>query len=225
MPIKEIAEVVASHDALFFTDSTQAIGKLRVTVEGIDLMACSAHKFYGPKGVGAIFVRSGEPLITLPQLLHGGAQEKGRRASTSNVPGIVGMGAACEMARQCQARDEEAMTRRRDRFEAEVGAAFPNVRFNGSGADRLPQTSNATFPGIVAAEMMAEIGRIAVSMGSACTSGSGKPSHVLSAMGITPEDAQGTIRFSMGRHTTDAEVGEATTLLVEYASTHELSPA
>jgi len=225
MPIREIADVVAGHEALFFTDSTQAIGKLPVDVEGVDLMACSAHKFYGPKGVGAIYVRSGEPLISIPQLLHGGAQEKGRRASTSNVPGIVGMGVASEMARLNQERDETEMARRRDRFEAQVGSAFPNVTFNGAGAERLPQTCNATFSGIVASEMMAEIGRIAVSMGSACTSGSGKPSHVLSAMGISPEDAQGTIRFSMGRHTTDAEVDEAASLLVEYASTHELSPA
>jgi len=221
MPIHEIAAVVANHDALFFTDATQSIGKVEVTVDGIDLLACSAHKFYGPKGVGAIYVRSGQPVIQIPQLLHGGAQEKGRRASTLNVPGIVGMGVASEMARTRQKEDHAAMSARRDRFEQIVGDAFPNVRFNGSGAERLPQTSNATFSGIVAAEMMGEVGRVAVSMGSACTSGSGKASHVLTAMGISPEDAQGTVRFSMGRHTTDEEVTEAASLLVQYAEDHE----
>mgnify|MGYP001024445618 CR=1 FL=1 len=225
MPIKEIAEVVASHSAFFFTDATQAIGKVPVSVDGVDILACSAHKFYGPKGVGAIYIRGGRPSIRIPQLLHGGAQESGRRASTLNVPGIVGMGAAAQMAERLQASDRESMLTRRDRFETALAAAFPSVRFNGANAERLPQTSNATFVGIRAAEMMSEIGRLAVSMGSACTSGSGKPSHVLSAMGLTEEEAQGTVRFSMGRHTSDAQVDEAIMLLVEYAESHQLTPA
>jgi len=178
----------------------------------------SAHKFYGPKGVGALYIRPGKPVIQLPQLLHGGAQEKGRRASTLNVPGIVGLGAAAEMCHAgLEARHEE-MKARRDRFESKLLSLFPDLAIHGKEVPRLPQTSNVTFPGIRAAEMMAEIGQVAVSTGSACTSGSGKPSHVLSAMGLTPEQAQGTVRFSMGAHTTDDEVNLAVELFSTFAA-------
>jgi cysteine desulfurase len=217
-PIDEIAEVLGDHPALFFTDATQSIGKVPVSVEGIDFLALSAHKFYGPKGVGALYIRPGKPVIQLPQLLHGGAQEKGRRASTLNVPGIVGLGAAAEMCHNgLEARHEE-MKARRDRFESKLLSLFPDLAIHGKEVPRLPQTSNVTFPGIRAAEMMAEIGQVAVSTGSACTSGSGKPSHVLSAMGLTPEQAQGTVRFSMGAHTTDDEVNLAVELFSTFAA-------
>ncbi|NQV71727.1 cysteine desulfurase [bacterium] len=217
-PIDEIAEMLTSHPALFFTDATQSIGKVPVSVEGIDFLALSAHKFYGPKGVGALYIRPGQPIIQLPQLLHGGAQEKGRRASTLNVPGIVGLGAAAEMCHTgLEARFEE-MKSRRDQFESKLSSLFPDLAIHGKEVPRLPQTSNVTFPGIRAAEMMAEIGQVAVSTGSACTSGSGKPSHVLSAMGLTPEQAQGTVRFSMGAHTTDEEMNLAVELFSTFAA-------
>jgi cysteine desulfurase len=222
-PIEEIGALLRDHPAHFFTDATQSIGKVPVSVDNVDLLALSAHKFYGPKGVGAVYIRPGQPLIRIPQLLHGGAQEKGRRASTLNVPGIVGLGAAAEMAGHNLDEANRDMQTRRDRFEEEVEKAFEEIVINGRHADRLPQTSNITFKGVRAAEMMAEIGRIAVSTGSACTSGSGKPSHVLSAMGLTPEDAQGTVRFSMGRHTTAEEVNEAIELLREFARRQHVS--
>ena len=219
-PIEEIANVLRDHSAYFFTDATQSIGKVPVSVEGIDFLALSGHKFYGPKGVGALYIRPGKPVIQLPQLLHGGAQEKGRRASTLNVPGIVGLGAAAEW---CAANFEErkrAMLTKRDRFEAGLQHIFSDILIHGKEVPRLPQTSNITFPGIRASDMMAEIGRIAVSTGSACTSGSGKPSHVLSAMGLTPEQAAGTVRFSMGAHTTDSEVDLALELFSTFATQH-----
>lgn len=222
-PISEIAALLMDHPAFFFSDATQAIGKVPVHVENIDLLACSGHKFYGPKGVGAIYIRPGRPLIRLGQLLHGGAQEKGRRASTLNVPGIVGLGAAARLAGRLTERDNTAMSSRRDRFESGLKAAFGDVQFNGANAPRLPQTCNATFKGVRASDMMAEIGLIAVSPGSACASGSGKPSHVLTAMGLTAEEALGTVRFSMGRHTTEEEVDEALSLLNEYARVHKPS--
>ena len=213
-PVGEIAELLKDHPALFFTDATQSLGKVEVNVEHVDYLACSAHKFYGPKGVGALYIRTG---LELPNLLHGGGQERGRRATTLNVPGIVGMGAAAEIAEKRLPADEPAMAERRDRFERDLQIAYPDVVVNGVDAPRLPQTSNVSFPGVLARDMMAEIGRIAVSTGSACASGSGKPSHVLSAMGITPESAQGTVRFSMSRHTTDEEIAEANQLLQAHA--------
>lgn len=224
-PIQEIGALLKNHPAYFFTDATQSIGKVPVLVDNIDFLACSAHKFYGPKGVGALYIRTGKPVITLPQLLHGGAQERGRRASTLNVPGIVGLGAAAHIAGEKLHEGYVAMKKQRDRFESVIKKVFPEIDINGENAPRLPQTSNITFKGIRASDMMAEIGRIAVSTGSACTSGSGKPSHVLSAMGLTPEEAQGTVRFSLGRHTSDSEVDEALELLSAYARRLHAEPA
>ena len=224
-PIQEIGLLLKDHPAYFFTDATQSIGKVPVLVDNIDFLACSAHKFYGPKGVGALYIRTGKPVISLPQLLHGGAQERGRRASTLNVPGIVGLGEAAHVAAEKLHEGYVVMKQQRDRFEAMLKKVFPEMDINGEHAPRLPQTSNITFKGIRAGDMMAEIGRIAVSTGSACTSGSGKPSHVLSAMGLTPEDAQGTVRFSMGRHTTDSEVDEALDLLSSFAKRLHAQPA
>ncbi len=220
-PIAEIAELLKDHPALFFTDATQSLGKVDVNVKNIDFLACSAHKFYGPKGVGALYIRAG---LQLPQLLHGGGQERGRRATTLNVPGIVGMGVAAAISEKRLHTDSHAMAERRDRFEQELLTVYPDAIVNGADAPRLPQTSNVTFPGVRAGEMMAEIGRIAVSTGSACASGSGKPSHVLSAMGVNKESAQGTVRFSMSRHTTDEEVTEAVRLLQTHAvKKHEVA--
>ncbi|MDA1029363.1 MAG: cysteine desulfurase family protein [Bacteroidetes bacterium] len=217
-PIEEIGQLVKDHPAYLFTDATQSIGKVPVSVENIDFLALSAHKFYGPKGVGAVYIRPGKPVIVLPQLLVGGGQEQGRRASTLNVPGIVGLGAAAQIAADCLDEGYRDMKAKRDHFESVLRTSFPEIAINGEGADRLPQTSNITFKGIRAADMMAEIGKIAVSTGSACTTGSGKPSHVLSAMSLSPEEASGTVRFSMGRHTSDAEVRDALDLLCTYAT-------
>ena len=222
-PMGEIADALADHQAFLFSDATQAVGKVPVSMDGVDLMACSAHKFYGPKGVGALIVDTQSPPIRLPKLLHGGAQESGRRSGTLNVPGIVGMGEAARIAADRLEADAAAMRARRDRFENELLDTFRGAFVNGAGADRLPQTSNVSFPGVKAGEMITEIGRLAVSTGSACASGSGAPSHVLSAMGLSKDQAAGTVRFSMGRHTTEDDVDEALGLLRAYAEKHGLS--
>ncbi|NNF04638.1 MAG: cysteine desulfurase, partial [Rhodothermales bacterium] len=224
-PMDEIVQAVADHQAFLFSDATQAAGKVPVSMDGVDLLACSAHKFYGPKGAGALLIRTQSPPIRLPKLLHGGAQESGRRSGTLNVPGIVGMGAAAQIASERLEKDAAAMRSRRDRFEQGLLEIFPEAFVNGAGAERLPQTSNVSFPGVKAGDMISEIGRLAVSTGSACASGSGAPSHVLSAMGLTKEQAQGTVRFSMGRHTTDDEVDSALELLGAYARRHGLVSA
>jgi cysteine desulfurase len=202
-PVDRIASVLADHPSLFFCDATQAVGKLPLSMAGVDLLALSAHKFYGPKGVGALIAK---PSARMVPVVRGGGQEKSRRAGTLNVPGIVGLGAAAALASQRLEDDRRAMLERRDRFEKAVLGHFPDARVNSGGTDRLPQTSSITFPDIKAADMMAQIGTVAVSTGSACSTGSGKPSHVLAAMGLDKQAAAGTVRFSMGRHTTDQEV-------------------
>jgi cysteine desulfurase len=223
-PVKEISSVLADHQALFLCDATQAVGKLPVDVSGIDLLACSAHKFYGPKGVGALYVRSQRPAIRLFPLIHGGGQEHGLRAGTLNVPGIVGLGAAAEMASECQESDADRLTRLRDHFEDRLAEAIPGLKINGKSAPRLPGTSNITFPDVVAGDMMQGIGRLAASLGSACSAGSGKPSHVLAAMGLTKKDVGGSVRFSMGRHTTNEEIDTAADLILEAMGVSTLAP-
>lgn len=212
-PVAEIAGALAGHTSLFFCDATQAIGKVPVSMKGIDLMALSAHKFYGPKGVGALIAR---PHALPARIMHGGGQEQGRRAGTLNVPGIVGLGAAAAKAERRLAEDGPAMAARRDRFERELKTAFPALRVNSAGAPRLPQTSSLTFPGVKAGPMMADIGTIAVSTGSACSTGSGAASHVLKAMGVSGPDGEGTVRFSMSRHTTDQDIDNAVSALSAY---------
>ncbi|PIQ62353.1 MAG: IscS subfamily cysteine desulfurase [Bacteroidetes bacterium CG12_big_fil_rev_8_21_14_0_65_60_17] len=209
-PIADIAAVLRGHRSLFLTDATQAVGKLPVSMEGIDMLTLSAHKVYGPKGTGALVTA---PRVRMDPLLIGGAQEHGRRAGTLNVPGIVGLGAACQVAAQRLEGDSREMRARRDRFEEGLmdlaRRSGIDIVINSVEAERLPQTTNATFRGIKAKEMMAGVGTVAVSTGSACNTGKGAGSHVLKAMGVSAADGEGTVRFSMGRHTTDEEIDQA----------------
>ncbi|MEX0746424.1 MAG: cysteine desulfurase family protein, partial [Rhodothermales bacterium] len=204
-PIREMAEIVRSRGILLMTDATQAVGKVPVDVGDVDLLACSAHKFYGPKGVGALYVRGRDPRVRFDPLLDGGGHEEGRRSGTLNVPGIVGIGAAAEIAREELDEFQSRTSRLRDRMEAEL-CSLPDVHVNTPTADRLPQTSSIRFEGIQGSNMMMETRNLAFSAGSACSSGSGRPSHVLEAMGLTDEQALSTLRLSLGRFTTDAEV-------------------
>ncbi len=223
-PVADIAAVLEDHPALFLTDATQAVGKIPVNVEDVDLLACSAHKFYGPKGVGALFIRETHPSIRVAPLIHGGSQESGKRAGTVNVPGIVGLGAAAEIAKTRLFSDHERHTGLRDRFENALIKSIRDLKVNGIDVDRLPQTSNITFRGIDVGKMIVDIGRLAVSTGSACGTGKAKPSHVLAAHGISVEEAKRTIRFSFGRNTTENEVDEAIRLLVDYVNEHTVQP-
>jgi cysteine desulfurase len=203
-PIEEISTRVRTRGILFLTDATQAVGKIAVDVEQVDLLACTAHKVYGPKGVGALYVRK-NPRVKLVPLLDGGAQEEGLRSGTLNTPGIVGMGAAVAFAAAGMEAEAVRLGGLRDEFERVLMAAT-GVRINGAGASRLPHVSNIVFPGVRSARLVTELRELAMSTGSACSTGTGSPSHVLKAMGLSDDEAYATLRISLGRFTTAEEV-------------------
>ena len=199
MPIAEIAKIARRHDILFHTDAVQAVGHVPIDAKtmDIDMLSLSAHKFYGPKGAGALYIRQG---VNIGRFMHGGAHEKGLRASTYNTPGIVGLGAAAQLAADTMeqnTRHERMLTGRL----ADELTKLPGAFINGGEAERLPGHLNVTFPGIEAEALMTylDLENIAVSTGSACSSGSFKPSYVLRAMGLSVEDARGSLRISIGR--------------------------
>lgn len=207
-PIKKISEIAHTHGAFFMTDGTQAAGKMPVSVNdmGIDLMAFSGHKFYGPKGVGGLFVRSRRPdKVKLQALLHGGGHEKGMRSGTLNVPGIVGMGKAVEIAQQEMEADAKRVGELRDYLETEL-LKIENTALNGHPRKRSYNTSSICFKGADADAMIIGLENFALSNGSACSSTSVEPSHVLKAMGMNNEDAFSTLRFSLGRFNTEDEI-------------------
>ena len=208
MPIKQIGQVAKKHGVLFHTDAVQAVGHVPIDVEemNIDMLSLSAHKFYGPKGVGAMYLRSG---VKIDRFIHGGGQEKGRRASTLNTPGIVGLGAAIELAAQNMQEEYE--------HESELAARLkngllklPRTLLNGHEQDRLPGNVNISFEGIEAEALLLhlDLDGIAVSTGSACSSGSTSPSYVLNSMGRSIEQARAAVRFTVGRRNTKAEIDE-----------------
>jgi cysteine desulfurase len=210
-PITELAAIAHAAGALFFTDTTQAIGKIPVDVQELDadLLAVSSHKVYGPKGVGALFLRSREPKIELEPLIVGGGHERGLRSGTLNVSGIVGFGEASRLAK-LELSDEAARLRiLRDEFEARLRDSVPGLRVNGTGAPRLPNTANFVFPGVDARALLRGIWCVAASTKSACSSQDSRPSHVLKAIGLNDSDAFSAIRFSLGRFTTEADMAEA----------------
>lgn len=205
-PIPEIAARVRERGILFLTDATQAFGKIPVDVKYADLLTCTAHKLYGPKGIGALYVRSRNPRVRLVPLIDGGSQEEGLRAGTLNTPGIVGLGAAAEIAHAEQAEESARLAALRDAFEATLKNEIQDVMINGAAAPRLPHVSNVSFPGVTSANLVSSLRELAMSTGSACSTGTGNPSHVLKAMGLTDEQAFATLRISLGRFTTQEEV-------------------
>lgn len=208
-PIKKIADLAHSNNSIFMCDATQAIGKINIDVEDehIDLMCMSAHKMYGPKGVGALYVRRKNPRVTLFPQMDGGGHERGLRSGTLNVTGIVGFGKACEIAQKEMWEDAIRISKLRTKLE-QLLCDLENVFINGSIKHRLFNVSNITFQGIRSEDLIKKIPNIAVAMGSACTSAIAEPSHVLKAMGLNDEDAYSAIRFSLGKYTTDAEINE-----------------
>jgi cysteine desulfurase len=207
-PIQKIAEVVHQKGALFFTDATQAVGKVSLDVEkdGIDLLAFSAHKLYGPKGVGALYVRKG---IELTAQMDGGGHERGRRSGTLNVPGIVGFGEACAIAQKEMLADAMRLSAFCQRLENGILENIPNTFINGDANTRLLHVTNICFDGFDGEDLLLKLKDIAVSTGSACTSASVEPSHVLKSLGLTDDQAYASIRFSLGRFTTAEEVNYA----------------
>jgi len=221
-PLEEIAGVVAEArsrglDHLHFhTDAVQAVGKIPVNVNrlGVDLMSLSGHKFHGPKGIGALYVRKGTHVA---KLLYGGHHERDRRAGTENVPGIVGLGRAAELARTLMDGRNNHMRELRDHLEQEVTSRFPGIRVNGDTQQRLPNISNMSFDGIDGESLLIalDLKGIAVSTGSACASGSLEPSHVLQALGLSRERVRGSLRFSLGAFNTREEIDYAVSVVTE----------
>ncbi len=208
-PVAEIGRIAAEEDIYFHCDAVQAAGKMRVDVKelGVDLLSISGHKLYAPKGVGALFVRTG---TELGPMFFGGHHERDRRPGTENVPGIVGLGKAVELAMQNLDADVVRLAALRDRFENAL-LALPGVRVNGSVRERAPNTSNLSFEaaGGEALVIALDLQGVMCSSGAACSSGAVEPSHVLTAMGLTPEQARSSLRFSLGRPTTEHEIDEA----------------
>lgn len=208
MPAKEISAIARKNGVLFFCDATQAAGKIPVNVndDGIDIAAFSAHKMYGPKGTGALYVRRRNPRVKLIAQTDGGGHERGMRSGTLNVPGIVGMGRACAIAVQEAAADAERTSRLRDKLEKAL-LAIEDVFINGDRLQRLPHVTNISFNHAGKQELLMGVNKhIAVSTGSACMSASPEPSYVLKAMGIDDELAYSSLRFSLGRFTTEEEI-------------------
>lgn len=209
-PLREISEIVHAKGSLLMTDATQAVGKIPVDVNalGIDLLAMSGHKFHGPKGIGVLYVRRRNPRVAIAAQQHGGGHERGMRSGTLNVPSIVGLGKAAEIALAEMEAHSGKMGQLRDRLENAL-LGLPGVMRNGHAIHRLPNTSNLSFPGVNADALLNAMPGIAVSTGSACTSALMQPSHVLQAMGVLDDDAFASIRFSLSRFTTEAEIEAA----------------
>jgi len=207
-PIREIGRLCKERGVLFHTDAAQAAGKVPLDVEdmGIDLLSLSAHKMYGPKGVGALYVRRRDPRVRLEPQMDGGGQERGLRSGTSNVPAIVGFGVACELCRQEMAAEANRLTDLRERLRRGIQEELSDVSANGHPTERLPGNLNLSFGGVKGEALLMALGDVAVSSGSACTTASLEPSYVLKALGLDDELAHGSIRFGLGRFNTAEEV-------------------
>ncbi len=208
MPIADIGKIAHKHDILMHSDCAQSVGKIPVTIEdlGVDLLSIAGHKLYAPKGIGALYVRSG---VRLEKYIHGADHEMNRRAGTENVLEIVGLGEACAMAAENLSKYHDHMKKLRDRLENGIKTRFPDVRVNGHPEKRLPNTCSVSFRGLEANTILAELDRVAASAGAACHSDRVDVSAVLEAMNVPLEYAMGTIRFSVGRHTTEEEIDRA----------------
>ena len=226
-PITEVGEIAEQYGILFHSDATQGIGKVESDVNElkVDLMSFTAHKMYGPKGIGALYVRKKNPPIQLYPLLHGGGQENNIRSGTLNVPGIVGFGAACELCKQEMKEEVNRITALREQLYHGLSKRIDRVQLNGHPTKRLPGNLNLSFEFVESQSILLGLKEIALSSGSACNSDSVEPSYVLRAMGVKDELALGAIRFGLGRHNTVAEV---TTVVDRVASQvarlRELSP-
>ncbi len=207
MPIRQIGEICHDSGVLFHTDATQAVGKERVDVQAdnIDLLSFSGHKMYGPKGCGALYVRSRGPKVRLAPLLDGGGHERGFRSGTLNVPGIVGVGAACEVALYEGGPEATRLNALRNRLQRAIFSKIDGVTVNGDEKHRLAHVTNLSFADIDGPQLLAALEEIAVSSGSACTSASMEPSYVLKALGVPNDLAYASIRFSLGKQNTEQE--------------------
>jgi cysteine desulfurase len=226
-PIREIGKICRERGVLLHTDATQAVGKIPVNVndDNIDLMSMSAHKMYGPKGVGALYVRRKNPRVQLTAQMDGGGHERGMRSGTLNVPGIVGLGAACEIAGKEMAEESVRLRRLRDRLRAKLEAELDELYINGSMEHRLPHNLNISFAYVEGESLLMGINDVAVSSGSACTSATLEPSYVLKALGAGDDIAHSSIRFGIGRFNTEEEVDYVADKVIRVVKKlRELSP-
>lgn len=224
--LEEIGQIAAEADVYFHTDAVQSAGKIPIDVNvlKLDLLSLSGHKFYAPKGIGALYIRGG---TRLRQLLYGGHHQRGFRPGTENVAGTVGLGKAAELARKSLTADASRISALRDRLETGLVRTVPDARVNGAEAPRTPNTTNITFPGIEGEALVIalDLKGLACSTGAACSSGAVEPSHVLTAIGLPADEARASLRFSLGRHTTDAEVDFALKVIpAAVEQLRELSP-
>ncbi len=226
-PLEEIGGIAADTDVYFHTDAVQSAGKVPIDVNALrlDLLSLSGHKFYAPKGIGALYIRGG---TRLQQLLYGGHHQRGFRPGTENVAGIVGMGKAAELARKALTEDAARISALRDRLEEGLLTRVLHSRANGARAPRTPSTANIMFPGIEGEALVIalDLKGLACSTGAACSSGAVEPSHVLTAIGLSPDEARASLRFSLGRHTTAAEIDFALQVVpAAVEQLRELSPS
>jgi len=225
-PLDEIGRIAAEADIYFHTDAVQSAGKVPIDVKTlqVDLLSISGHKFYAPKGIGALFIKSG---TQLRQLLYGGHHQRGFRPGTENVAGIVGLGKAAELARLSLEKDAARISRLREILEQGILARVPDSHVNSSIAPRTPNTSNILFPGLEGEALVIalDLKGLACSTGAACSSGAVEPSHVLTAIGLPASKARASIRFSLGRHTTESEIAVALEIVpAAVAQLRKLSP-
>jgi cysteine desulfurase len=214
-PIAELAEICQHSGTTFHCDAAQSVGKVAVSVTewSADLISFSSHKMYGPKGVGALFIRGGARLSVLAPMFGGGGQERGLRPGTLNTPAIVGFGQASRISREELPVESVRILELRDRLESQILSISESFRVNVSVAERLPNTSSILFSGIEADALLANSPQLALSLGSACSSGAVGPSHVLKAIGLSDSEAYSTVRFSLGRFSTEVEVDDACSVI------------
>ena len=216
-PVAEIGAIAKDRGVLFHTDATQAVGRMKIDVEAwkVDLLSLSAHKFYGPKGTGCLYLRRRAPRVRLAPQLDGGGHERGMRSGTLNVPGIVGMGEAAKILGDGMDAEVSRLQSLRDALESGILARVPDAVIHGDRENRLPHLTNIGFPDAVGDKLMAGLRHLAVSSGSACTSATVEPSHVLKAMGLSDDLSHSSLRFSLGRFTTPEDVQRAVVMVGE----------
>jgi len=226
-PIEQIGKIAKEEKVLFHVDAAQSVGKIAVDVEkfGVDLISISAHKLYGPKGVGVLYVRRKDPRVELAPMIDGGGHERGLRSGTLNVPGIVGLGKASEICQNEMTEESERLRRLRDKLNDAITSRLDDTFLNGSMAHRLPNNLNLSFVGVEGDALLMGINDVAVSSGSACTAATLEPSHVLRALGVPEDLAHSSIRFGLGRFNTEEEVDYVANRVVETVKRlRELSP-
>ena len=226
-PIREIGQITRNKGVLFHTDATQGVGKIPIDVEemNIDLLSMTAHKFYGPKGIGALYVRRKKPRVRLSPIMFGGGHERGMRSGTLNVPGIVGFAKALELSVEEMASEAERLTGLRQRLSDRLNSELDYIFLNGHPTDRLPNNLNISFGYVEGESLMMGVNELAVSSGSACTSASLEPSYVLRALGVGDDLAHSSIRVGMGRFTTVEEIDYAAEKMIAAVKRlREMSP-